>query len=309
MSAPLRTGDDLTGVFCPLITPLDHDGALDRPGLERHVDRVVAAGDAVMALGTSGELPILPAVVAEEALEVIAAQLDGRTALVCGVGDVGTERTLANVRRAKAAGADVVAVTTPFYYPLGEPEMIAHYLEVAERSDLPVAIYNIPINTHLPVTRAVMERVAAHPNVVAIKDSGGDGDLMRWLLETRSDTGLKVLQGTDEAHATQHWQAGIDGYVSGLENLAPGTMLDLAAAVRSGDTGAADRAQQRMDAILGVMEHGFWLSVLKEGAALQGIGSGRISPPLPALSLTARAYLEDAITALAASEPVTATRT
>lgn len=274
----------LGGVFCPVITPFDDRGELDEPALRRQVDRVVDAGDHVMVLGTSGELPILPGPVADRVVEVVAEHLAGRTTLVCGVGDVGTERALANVARAADAGADAVAVTTPYYYPVGEAAIRRHYREIADRSDIPVALYNIPVNTHAPLTQALVEDLAAHPNVVAIKDSSGDREFFAWLLEHRADHGLAVLQGTDETNAAQYWQDGIDGYVSGLENVVPGTMNQLAAAVRTRDLPGAELAQDRLDAIAGLTAEGFWLSVLKAGAALQGVGSGRISAPLPELS-------------------------
>ncbi|WP_166845928.1 dihydrodipicolinate synthase family protein [Isoptericola sp. BMS4] len=285
MSAPTAPRRPrLGGVFCPVITPLDDRGRLDEPALRRQVDRVVAAGDQVMVLGTSGELPILPAVVADRVVEVAADQLAGRTTLVCGVGDVGTERALANVARAGGAGADAVAVTTPYYYPVDADAVRRHYREVADRSEVPVALYNIPVNTHTPLTREVVADLAQHPNVVAIKDSSGDRDFFAWLLEHRDAHGLAVLQGSDEKRAHHYWRAGIDGYVSGLENVLPGTMLELAAAVRAGDDGAVAAAQARVDAIADLTAEGFWLSVLKAGAALQGVGSGRVSAPLPGLS-------------------------
>ncbi|WP_402464031.1 dihydrodipicolinate synthase family protein [Isoptericola aurantiacus] len=298
MSATARRRPALSGVFCPMITPFDDAGGLDESGARRLVDRLVEAGDHVMVLGTSGELPILPTAVADRMVDLVAEQLAGRGTFVCGVGDVGTERAVANAERAARAGADLVAVTTPYYYPVDEASIRRHYLEIAERSEVPVALYNIPVNTHTPLTRDLVARLADHPNIVAIKDSGGDRDFFSWLLEQKDAHGLAVLQGTDEANATDYWSAGADGYVSGLENVVPGAMNALAAAVRTGDGAAAAAAQAQLDAVAGLTTRAFWLSVLKSGAALQGIGSGRVSAPLPQLPAELESELRSELVAM-----------
>ena len=281
----------LHGVFCPVITPLDAEENLDEGALRRQVDRVVDARDGVMMLGSSGELPILPTETADRVVEVIADQLDGRAPLVCGIGDVGTERAMRNVLRAHRHGADFAAVTTPYYYPVDESGVIRHYLDIAEQSPIPVVLYNIPVNTHRPLTRDVIEALGTHPNIVGIKDSSGDSEFFSWLLSAREQTGWAVLQGTDESNARTYWEAGIDGYVSGLENLAPGTMRALAAAVAEQDDHAAAAQQAKLSALMAISSDEFWLSVLKEGAQMQGIGAGGISRPLPSLTPTGRKRL------------------
>ncbi len=268
------------GVYCPIITPLDVDEGLDEPALRRQIDRLVGSVDGILVLGTSGELPILPGATAQATLNVTAEHVAGRVPLVCGVGDVGTKRSVAHVRRAVESGADFVAVTTPYYYPVDEAGMYRHFMTVAEASAVPVALYNIPRNTHTVMTRNMVTRLAEHPNIVAVKDSGGDRELFSWLLETRESTNLTILQGTDESNARGYWEQGIDGYVSGLENLAPGTMRALAQAVRNGDLTAAEDLQACLDALVDLTGRHFWLSVLKAGVAEQGIGTGAISAPL-----------------------------
>lgn len=276
------------GVFCPVVTPLDSGERLDESTLRQQVERLVGAVDGIMVLGTAGELATLRDDVADEALAVAAEQLAGRLPLVCGVGDAGTARVLERVARAKRAGADYVAVCGPYYYPSGGSALRRHFASIARASDVPVVLYNLPNHTHAALDPTVVSELAVEPNIVGVKDSAGDPDFFSWLLSNRDRTGWTVLQGTQEKQASRYWRTGQDGYVSGLENVAPGTMKALADAVAAGDEETTSILQGRLDALVDLCQRHFWLTVLKGALAEQGIGTGVVSAPLPPLDEATR---------------------
>ncbi|HEY8455859.1 MAG TPA: dihydrodipicolinate synthase family protein [Actinopolymorphaceae bacterium] len=277
------------GVFCPIVTPLDHREQVDEPALRQQVERLVGAVDGIMVLGTSGELAILQDSVADTALAVVADQLGGRLPLVCGVGDTGTARVVERIDRAKSSGASYVAVCAPYYYQHDSAALRRHFAAVAASCDLPVVLYNIPSHTGNPLDRETVLALAGEPNIVGIKDSSQDTEFFAWLLTSRDQTGWTVLQGSVEKQASKFWRSGIDGYVSGLENIAPGTMRALSQAVAAGDSDAVAALQSRLDALVDLCGRYFWLSVLKAAVAELGIGTGVVSAPLPTLDRDARA--------------------
>ncbi|NEE03136.1 dihydrodipicolinate synthase family protein [Phytoactinopolyspora halotolerans] len=283
------------GVFCPIITPLDADERLDEAALRGHVERLVGGVDGIMVLGTGGELPILRDDVASGAIEVVADQLAGRLPLACGIGDAGTARAVDRAARAKEAGADYAAVCGPYYYRADSQAVTRHFAMIADASSLPVVLYNIPKCTHTPLDRDAVLALADHPNIVGIKDSTGDRDFFDWLLAARERTGWTVLQGTAEKRASEYWRSGMDGYVSGLENVAPGTMRALAQAVAAGDDGQAAALQERIDALVDLGGRHFWLSVIKGAVAEQGLGGGTVAAPLPSLDEAARADVRETL--------------
>lgn len=277
------------GVFVPILTPLDGSEQLDDDALRQLVDRLVGSVDGIFVLGTAGELATLRDDVATAAVSVVADQLAGRLPLVCGAGDSGTARTIERLSRAAEANADYVAVCGPYYYPSDSAGLQRHFAAVANASDVPVVLYNLPNHTRGGLDQAAVNALAGEPNIVGIKDSSGDDAFFSWLLATRDHTTWSVLQGTGEKQATAHWRSGQDGYVSGLENVAPGTMKALADAVATGDSDTATALQARIDGLVDLCRRHYWLSVLKAALAEQGIGSGVVCSPAPPLDRDARA--------------------
>jgi len=285
----------LHGVICPTITPVDESEHVDTVGLIKHLDRLIDHVDGIMALGTTGEFALLSTKDADRLVEVTVQHVAGRIPVIVGVGDTGTERVLRNVGRAERANADFVSACCPYYYPTADNMLIAHFRRIADESSLPLVLYNIPQNTVNNISLDVTAQLAKHPNIVGIKDSSGDMLHFTRLLELRS-TQFAVLQGANERLATITWHLGADGYISGLENIAPGSMARIAHAVRTGDAHAISTEQQWIDRLSTITEQGFWLSAVKVAASLLSGGTGRPCQPLPQTSEVNRAAIVDILT-------------
>ena len=123
-----------------------------------------------------------------------------------------------------------MAACSPYYFPYTDADLYRYYSELADSAPAPLVLYNIPQNTHVSLSRALVEKCSGHGNIVGIKDSSGDSERFRGLLSlSRPD--FTVLQGTDERNAATYFSWGCDGYVSGLENITPGLLRELRTAV------------------------------------------------------------------------------
>lgn len=122
-----------------------------------------------------------------------------------------------------------------------------------------------------------------HENVAGIKDSSGDRTYFRRLLDLASPS-FTVLQGSDEPEAETWYRQGVDGYVSGLENVAPGTLRGLATALAGGDAQALEEARSRLRRVTRMVAQGFWLTSIKAAVSMIVGGTGAVSAPLPPLT-------------------------
>ncbi|MDQ2850111.1 MAG: dihydrodipicolinate synthase family protein, partial [Actinomycetota bacterium] len=274
------------------ITPIDKNERVDVTTLRRHLDRLIPHVDGVMALGTSGEFSMLSDNAADEVANEVINQVAGRVPVIVGVGDTSTARVQSHVQRAERAGADYVSACCPYYYQSTPAALRDHFLRIAEDSSIPLILYNIPRNTVNSLEHETVKELSGHENIVGIKDSSGDMIYFSRLLALRSPT-FSVLQGASERVASASWSIGMDGYISGLENIAPGAMARIAAAVAAGNKELTAAEQRKMDLLSSLTDHGYWLSALKYAASLLSGGSGRTYQPLPVLTTVDQAAIKE----------------
>lgn len=271
------------GIICPLATPLDDDERLDESALRRLLDHLLPDIDGVLALGSSAEYALLRPAVAEDVVRVVTEHVAGRVPVYVGIGDTGTARALDNLRRFTRAGVECVVATSSFYYPLADQAALErHFLTLAEAATVPLVLYNIPQNTATNLAPATVEKLAAHPGIVAMKDSWGDLFQFQEFLAV-VPPGFAVLQGREQLTAASLW-LGAAGVVSALANIAPRLLQAVRAAVAEGDRDRARATQREVTRVARLFDEGYWLSALKVALAQQGYGTGRMARPLPELS-------------------------
>ena len=280
------------GIICPIATPLTAAGDLREDVFRELIEALLPDLDGVFVLGSSGELTWLPDHVARRAVEVAVDQVAGRIAVLAGVGDTGLARTLARADRLAIPGVDQVVVAAPFYYQVPtEAAIVDHYVAVAERCPVPVVLYNIPQNTHQPLTAAIVRELAAHPRIVGIKDSSGDWFAFQRFLSFRSEA-FSVLQGREQLAAASYW-GGADGLISGMSNLAPRLLRALQTAIRDDRPRAEGVAlEAAIEVLAGVFTVGDWLAGLKGSLEALGWAVGDPSPPMPPADPRHRAEIQ-----------------
>lgn len=272
MSAP--------AIVVALLTPFGEDGKLDREALARHVDSLVGAGvDGLLAGGTTGEGPLLDD---DELVELIRATVEaaaGRVPVTANVGRPSTSATVGLVRRAAELGLARLAVVTPYYYALGDRELLAHYRAVlAAAEDMLVLAYTIPSRTNNDLSPAVATELAAE-GLAGIKDSTKSLERHAEYLELASEA-FAVYMGSD-GFAYESMARGSSGCVSAIANVRPDLLLGLREAVIDGSDPEPRRAE--VATLRAELARDGSIAGLKRALAVNGY-PGFTRPPLQPIS-------------------------
>ena len=233
-----------SGSIPALVTPF-RDGAFDAPALKRLVDWQIGEGtSALVPCGTTGESPTLGF---DEHYQVIDTCLEaaaGRVPVIAGCGSNDTATAVRHMRYAQAAGAAAALIDAPYYNKPSQAGIIAHYQALADASDLPIVVYNVPGRTVADISAATMNKLSEIPSVVAIKDASGD---LARVTEHRAGAGTDFCQlsGNDDLWLP-HAVLGGAGCISVTANVAPRLCADFAAACAAGDWARALALHDRL---------------------------------------------------------------
>jgi 4-hydroxy-tetrahydrodipicolinate synthase len=233
-----------TGAGTALITPFTADGALDEGALRRLVKRQIDEGiDFLVPCGTTGESATMTGAEQRRVIEITVDVAAGKVPVLAGAGSNNTAVAIEHARAAAAAGADGVLVVGPYYNKPTAEGYYRHFAAVAEAVTIPVVFYNVPGRTASNIDAKTQLRVAAHPNVVAVKEASGNlGQIMEVIRD--APEGFDVLSG-DDALALAIVLLGGRGLISVASNQIPRGMHELIAAGLAGDLAEARRLQYR----------------------------------------------------------------
>ena len=239
MTAPL-----FKGVITALITPL-RDGNVDEAAFEALLERQIAAGvHGVVPVGTTGESATLTTEEHKRLVELCVMIARGRVRVIAGAGASATSKAIELVRHAKTVGADGALVVTPYYNRPSQAGLAAHFEAIAEAVQLPVLLYNVPGRTGVDLSNETVARLAAHPNIVGIKDATADMSRPSWM--RANIPGQFDLIAGDDASFLGYLAHGGHGVISVVSNVAPEAMVALYDAVMAGDLATARSWQDRL---------------------------------------------------------------
>lgn len=295
---------DLSGSLCALATPFrPDDDAVDFDAFGRLVDAQVDAGTrALVVAGSTGEAAALDDAEFERLVAFAVERAARRVPVIAGTGLSSTRKTIAQTRRAAAAGADAALVVVPAYVRPTQEGMLRHFSEVAVQGGLPVMLYNVPGRTASDLLPATVARLAAHGNIIGIKEAVADPGRMQDLLALRSDA-FRVYSG-DDPTAARAMLAGADGVVSVAANVAPAPFVALCAACRAGDRATAAALDARLQPLYAALS--LEPNPIPVKWLLARLGFGSATPRLPLTPLDGTHHAA-AAAALAALGPVEAT--
>ncbi|MBN8528998.1 MAG: 4-hydroxy-tetrahydrodipicolinate synthase [Caulobacterales bacterium] len=232
------------GVITALITPL-RDGNVDEDAFTRLLERQIAAGvHGVVPMGTTGESATLHADEHQRVVELAVKIAAGRIRVIAGAGSSATDKAIDMVRHAKTVGADGALVVTPYYNRPSQAGLQAHFEAIAEAVQLPLLLYNVPGRTGVDLANETTAALAAHPNIVGIKDATGDLGRIGWMRANIAE-GFALISG-DDASWLGYQAAGGHGVISVTSNVAPEGMAALYDAVEAGDLETARLWQDRL---------------------------------------------------------------
>ena len=216
--------------------------------------------------------------------------------MIAGCGGESTRQTVARSKSAKENGADAVLVVAPHYYAnaMTEELLRAHYKRVADESPLPVILYNIPKYMHFALSAELVAELAQHKNVIGIKDSSGQLEMLKGFLRAQSSS-FSVLTGSGSG-LQAGIEAGARGGILAVSLFAAGLALELRAALADGDVAKAVAAQARLKPMADVIVAKLGVPGVK--AAMDAVGKVGGLPRMPLLPLGASGRAEVA-TALA----------
>jgi 4-hydroxy-2-oxoglutarate aldolase len=259
------------GVFAPVATTFGADGELDLAGFGANMERYAnSALDGVVVLGSNGESALLDTNEKLRLIEAAVKTIDGRRLVLAGTGAESTRETIALTRQAAALGIDYALVITPHYYKprYDQAAYVAHYRAVADASPVPVIIYVMAAYTGVDPAASLTQELSKHPNIVGIKDSGGNAPKVGEMIATAAPN-FGVLAGS----ASFLYPAlclGATGGILALANIAPQACKELECLYRAGDHDAARALQLRLLAPNAAVTSRFGVPGLK--VALEAVG-------------------------------------
>ncbi|EPL7509279.1 dihydrodipicolinate synthase family protein [Klebsiella aerogenes] len=236
----------IRGVLTAIVTPFTASGELNLTALRQQVERQLAAGNGIFCGGTNGEFFVLneaeKIAVAETCVEAVA----GRAPVVAHIGEVSTRETIRLGQQIAKSGVDAVSVITPWFVPLKQDELVSHYTAIADALSVPVFLYNIPARTGNTIEPQTARQLAAHGNIIGIKDSAGSYESLKGFLDAVKDIdGFNVLNGPDSL-IHQGFVDGCSACISGLANVAPREINAIWSTFQAGEIEASRLAQENV---------------------------------------------------------------
>ncbi|KAM9188513.1 4-hydroxy-2-oxoglutarate aldolase, mitochondrial isoform 5-T5 [Mergus octosetaceus] len=277
---------DLGGIFPPLATPFSALQEVDYAQLEANLRRYASIPfRGLVVLGSTGEYPYLAPRERLEVLSCVRRALPRDRLLLAGSGCESTQATIELTVSMAEAGADAALVVTPCYYrgAMSSAALVRHYTEVAEASPIPVVLYSVPANTGLELPLEAVLTLAQHPNVIGIKDSGGDITRMGLIVHKTRQEDFQVLAGS-ASFLLASYAVGASGGVCALANVLGAPLCQLESLCRQGCWQEARELQHRLIEPNVAVTRRFGIPGLKQAMEWFGYYGGPCRAPLAPLS-------------------------
>ncbi len=277
----MTRGERFAGVSVAIVTPLK-DGEVDYADLRKLVDWHVEQGtDCLVPVGTTGESPTLSHDEHEKVIGTVVEQARGRIKVMPGTGSNSTREAVRLTKFAKKAGADATLQVGPYYNKPTQEGYFQHFAAVADATDLPICLYNIPGRTGSNITPETMARIADKcPTLVAVKEATGSLDQASQIVAL---TDLTILSG-DDSLTLPLMSIGGRGVISVVGNIVPKDLKALIVAFDAGDIPEAQRWHKKLFPLCRDMLGAATNPIpLKTAMMLLGRGTGELRLPMCAI--------------------------
>ncbi|WHQ74899.1 dihydrodipicolinate synthase family protein [Pantoea sp. Lij88] len=265
----------INGVLTAIVTPFDREGAFDPVRQREQVRRQINAGNGIFCGGTNGEFFVLNEQEKIAVTTTCVDEVNGQAPVVAHIGEISTRETIRLGKQIARLGVDAVSAITPWFVPLKQQELIDHYQRVADALSVPLFLYNIPARTGNTLQPETVRTLAAHPNIIGIKDSAGSYESLSGFLQATADCeGFDVLNGPDSL-IHQGFVDGCPASISGLANVAPAAINAIWARFSAGDIAGSHQAQENVTGLrTALYSIGFSPAAVKKAVSLQGFEVG-----------------------------------
>ncbi len=269
------------GIYPATVTPFDSKGAVCFSAFEKHLEFLASEGvHGFVPVATTGESPT---VLADERkrLLMLARQVADRHKLkvIGGCSGNSTPAVIQLVSEAATLGCDAVLVATPYYNKPTQAGLIAHYEAIAEASEIPIFLYNVPGRTAVNLNTTTVETLCQHERIIGIKEASGVHHQWLTLASRLNLDRTALMAGDDDAFATTLAMGG-SGTISATANVAPGRFVEIFAAASKGDWKKAFDGQKRLLPLIDAMFMETNPSPAKYALELMGLMERNVRLPL-----------------------------
>ena len=293
-------GQPWRGIIPPLITPLRSRDELDAAGLERLLEYIIDGGaHGVFVLGSTGETASLSQRVRRELVEQTCRIVRGRVPVLVGITDTVFVDSVSMARHAAACGARMLVATAPYFFLIGQPELAHYYERLLAELPLPLFLYNIPQLTKTQLAPETVRRLMDFPQIVGIKDSSGDVEYLRRLLDlARARKDWSVLVGAEDL-IPETVQNGGHGAIVGGANYHPRLYVEMYNAAVKGDAARGAALARELAGLTDIHRTGTFVSTsikgIKYALSIMGICGETVAEPLTPLSAGEKERLRAAL--------------
>ena len=283
-----------SGSLVALATPMLEDGTVDIPTLRNLLQWHLAEGtDGVVILGTTGEASVLSDQEKGEVMAAAREEIGGKLSIIVGTGTISTTATIAATKQAKFLGADAALIVTPYYVKPSQAGLVNHFTTIADSSDLPIILYNVPGRTGVDMSVETTVALSRHPMICGLKDATGDNNRVAPMRAICGDDFL--LYSGEDAMAREYVLQGGNGVISVTANVAPAAVARVMAAANARDASAAEAA----DSSLASLHRDLFCEAnpipVKWALAKMGKTAGGIRSPLAPLGMEYHGRVEAAL--------------
>jgi 4-hydroxy-tetrahydrodipicolinate synthase len=279
MSPAAVPGRPFGRVLTAMVTPFDADGRLDLARAEELATHLVELGnDGLVVNGTTGEGPTTSDEEKSELIRAVVGAVGERATVVAGTGTYDTAHSIHLSREAEKAGAHGLLLVTPYYSRPPQSGLVQHFTAIADATNLPVMLYDIPPRSVIPIEVETLQRLSEHPRIVAVKDARND---LRVGTEVLATTTLAYYSGDDPVNLP--WlSVGAVGFVSVIGHVVANRLRELVDAYEAGDVDRARNLHYATIPVIRAMGRVGGVIFAKTAMRLRGIDVGNPRLPLPA---------------------------
>lgn len=266
-------------VLTAMVTPFTADGALDLDAAQRLATHLVDNGnDGLVVSGTTGESPTTSDAEKESLLRAVLEAVGDRATIVAGTGTNDTRHAVEMTQQAEKAGAHGILTVTPYYNKPPQEGLLAHFRAIADATNLPVMLYDIPGRTGTPIATETLVELAEHERILGVKDAKGD---LGAITEVLARTDLAFYSGSDENNLAL-LAMGATGIVSVVSHVASPEYAAMLRAIDAGDLATARGLDRKLvPAFKAIMTRTQGAIMAKAALELTGVLSTRsVRPPL-----------------------------
>ncbi|UZJ77119.1 4-hydroxy-tetrahydrodipicolinate synthase [Fictibacillus sp. KU28468] len=273
-----------------MVTPFDSKGNIDFGKTTKLVNYLIQNGtESLVVAGTTGESPTLSTEEKIALFRHVVKVVDKRVPVIAGTGSNNTKASIDLTKKAEKAGVDAIMIVAPYYNKPSQDGIIAHFKAIAAETSLPILVYNVPGRTVVSISADTVIELSKIPNVVAIKDAGGDlGEMSRIIEETSEEF---LLYSGDDGITLPVLSIGGAGIISVASHVIGNEMQEMISAFKEGNVQQAAKLHRKLLPIMDEMFKAPSPAPVKTALQLKGLDVGSVRLPLLPLNQEQRESL------------------